>query len=419
MKKIIKSKEGLQHTSEGKNPEFWEMGIDEIARIGAVNMLKRALIIEAERFCKEHDDLCLPDGRAGIVLNGTHSERTIQSSIGPIPVKVPRINDRRIIPKKKKLKYSSVIVPPYIRRSGKIEDLIPILYLHGVSTNDMCEAVKVLAGEKASCSPATVTRLLGVWEEEHRQWRGRDLSGKDYVYVWADGIYLTTRGGQKQCILVLMGALKDGTKELIGLEAGARESARSWKSFLLRLQDKGFKPGKLFIGDGALGFWKAVRELYPGYREQRCWLHKTANVLDKLPKCLHDEAKSNLHDIWMAPTKESAEKAFDRFVKTYSAKYPKAVECLTKDRDTLMTFYDFPAEHWIHIRTTNPIESTFSTTRLRTNKTRGNFSPGRTEVMFYKFILNASRRWRRLNGPKYVMKVHEGFEFEDGLLKAA
>jgi transposase-like protein len=423
MNKIIKYDGKLQPEAKEKllqdTADLSSLSLDEILRIGAQDMLKRAVLTEADLFCQKHRDKLTGDNRAGIVKNGTHSERIIQSSAGPISIKVPRINDRRDIPVDQKIKYQSIIIPPYIRKTGKIEDLIPILYLHGVSTNDMQEALKVLLGSDAKCSPATVNRLLTIWDKEHADWRSRDLSDKEFVYIWADGIYTTTRGGDKQCILVLIGALKDGSKELIGLDTGLRESKGAWKGFLLRLQEKNFKPGKLFVGDGALGFWAAVRELYPGFREQRCWVHKTANILDKLPKSLHSKAKSAIHEIWMAESKKDANKAFDRFLKTYAPKYPKAAECLEKDRVQLLTFYDFPAEHWIHIRTTNPIESTFATTRLRTKKTRGNFSSGKTEVMFYKFINNASKRWRRLNGPDFVLQVYEGQKFEDGVLRVA
>lgn len=415
MIKITRNDQALQGEQSASFSELSELTVDQIARIGAQELLKRALLVEADLVCREHAGLRLKDGRAAVVLNGAHRKRSIQSAAGALEVSVPRINDRRPIPSGQKQKFASIIVPPYVRKTMKIDELIPILYLHGVSSNHVGEALKVLLGENYSCSPNTVQRLLTIWEQEHREWRDRDLSIKEYVYIWADGIYLSTRGAEKQCVLVLLGALKDGSKELIGLEAGARESAESWKRFLMRLQERGFLPGKLFIGDGALGFWKATRDLYPKYREQRCWVHKTRNVLDCLPKTQHSEAKSSLHEIWMANSRASAEKAFDRFVVTYQAKYPKAAECLSKDRATLLTFYDFPAEHWVHIRTTNPIESTFATVRLRTCTTRGHYAPGRTEVMLYKFLSVAAKGWRRLKGSNLVLKVFEGVKFDDGV----
>ena len=282
--------------------------------------------------------------------------------------------DRRDVEDEEKIRFKSAILLPYLRRSKNIDDLIPWLYLRGVSSGDFSEALQALVGPQAKgLSANVVTRLLESWKEEYATWNRRDLSDKEYVYLWADGIHFNIRLEEdRQCILVLMGATKDGRKELVAILDGFRESEQSWRELLADAKSRGLKKApKVAVGDGALGFWKALRKVYPKTREQRCWVHKTANVLNKLPKSLQAKAKSDLHEIWMAETREKANAAFDRFVEKYGAKYPRAVNCLTKDREALMTFYDFPAEHWIHLRTTNPIESTFATVRLRHRRTKG------------------------------------------------
>jgi putative transposase len=328
----------------------------------------------------------------------------------------PRVRDRR--PAGEAERFTSKILPPYLRKTKSIEELIPWLYLKGVSTGDFSEALAALLGENAKgLSAATVTRLKKVWEGEYEDWSKRSLADKEYVYVWADGVHFNIRLEEdRQCILVLMGATKDGRKELIAVADGYRESEQSWKTLLLEVQARGLTVDpKLAIGDGALGFWKAIRKIWSKTREQRCWVHKTANVLDKMPKRLQPQTKVMLHEIWMADTRENASQAFDLFVATYEAKYPKAVECLTKDRDVLLTFYDFPAEHWVHLRTTNPIESTFGTVRLRTKRTKGCGTRTACLTMVFKLMQSAEKRWRVLNGSERIPDVIEGISFINGV----
>ncbi len=310
------------------------------------------------------------------------------------------------------------MLPPYLRKTKAIEELIPWLYLKGVSTGDFSEALQSLVGPGAKgLSANTVTRLKQVWEAEHEEWSKRNLSEKEYVYVWADGVHFNVRLEEdRQCILVLLGATADGRKELIAIADGHRESELSWRELLLDCRSRGMTVDpKLAIGDGALGFWKALRQVFPTTREQRCWVHKTANVLDKLPKRVQRKAKPALHDVWQAETREQAEKAFDLFVETYEPKYPRAVACLVKDRADLLTFYDYPAEHWRHLRTTNPIESTFATVRLRTVRTKGSGTRSACLAMVYKLMQSASRRWRLLNGSKRLPDVVAGIPFVDGI----
>jgi transposase-like protein len=314
-------------------------------------------------------------------------------------------------------RFTSSILPPYLRKAKSIDELIPWLYLKGVSTGGFSEALAALLGPDCpGLSASTVTRLITQWQDDHRQWSRRDLSDKQYVYVWADGIHFNIRLEEdRQCILVLMGATADGHKELIAVQDGYRESEQSWSSMLLDLKQRGLTiDPKLAIADGALGFWAAMRKVWPTTREQRCWVHKTANVLNDLPKRLQPQAKEKLHQVWMAPTKATAQEAFELFVTTYAAKYPKAVECLTKDRDVLLAFYDFPAEHWIHLRTTNPIESTFATVRLRHRRTKGNGSRKACLAMVFKLTESAQKRWRRLNGHELIQDVVAGVTFTDG-----
>jgi putative transposase len=309
-------------------------------------------------------------------------------------------------------------LPPYLRKTKSVEDLIPWLYLKGVSSGDFSEALAALLGPDAKgLSATTVTRLKGLWEKEYQEWGQRSLAGKQYVYVWADGVYFNIRlEGGRQCILVLMGATADGKKERIAIQDGQRESEQSWKELLLDVQARGLTiDPKLAVGDGALGFWKAVRQVWPEVREQRCWVHKTANVLDKLPKSAQPKAKEMLHATYLAPGRAEAEKAFDLFLRTYEAKYPKATECLAKDRTELLTFYDFPAEHWLHIRTTNPIESVFATVRLRTDKTKGTGTREACLTMVHKLMESAAKSWRSLNGSHLLQEVIQGTAFVDGV----
>ena len=365
----------------------------EILRAGAQKMLAQMIEQEVDDWLAERSSLQDKDGRRQVVRNGFLPERKIVTGVGRVEVRQPRVRDRR--PADQAEPFTSKILPPYLRKTKSIEELIPWLYLKGVSTGDFSEALKALVGpECPGLSATTVTRLKTVWEQEFQEWNKRSLEGKQYVYAWADGVHFNIRLEEdRQCILVLMGATSDGKKELIAVVDGFRESEQSWKGLLLDVKARGLMiDPKLAIGDGALGFWKAVKQVFPKTREQRCWVHKTANVLDKLPKRFHAEAKEKLHDIWMADTREHANQAFNLFKNTYEAKYPKAVECLTKDRDVLLAFYNFPAEHWIHLRTTNPIESTFATVRLRTKRTKGCGSRIACLTMVYKLMQSASKK---------------------------
>ena len=358
-----------------KPERFINDPISNILREGARSLLAQALETEIDIFLNQYKDLRDENGLQRIVRNGYLPERRIQTGIGPVPVDVPRIRDRQQ-QTAERISFSSGILPPYLRKTRSMEQLIPWLYLKGVSTGDFSDALVALVGKDApGLSAPTISRLKAVWQQEFQQWQKRSLSEKRYVYIWADGIYSNVRMDDKQCLLVIMGATADGVKELVAIEGGFRESELSWRQLLLNLKSRGLTTApQLAIGDGALGFWKALSKVYDGTRWQRCWVHKTANVLNSLPKSLQSKAKSQLHQIWQAADKNEAQRHFNDFVKTYEAKYPKAAQCLEKDRDALLTFYDFPAEHWRHIRTTNPIESTFATVRLRTNKVRGCFS---------------------------------------------
>ena len=355
-------------------------------------------------------------GHRQVVRNGHLPERTLTTQVGPIKVRQPRIRDRRR-PEEAET-FTSKILPPYLRKSRAIEELIPWLYLKGLSTGDFNEAIQALVGANAAgLSASTITRMTESWQEDYRQWKQRSLEGKEYVYIWADGVYFNLRLEEdRQCILVLMGATADGRKELIAVLDGHRESEQSWKTLLLEVRHRGLtiEPRRA-TGDGALGFWKALAQVFPTTRCQRCWVHKTANVLDKLPKRIQPHAKAMLHDIWMAATKAEANRALDLFLATYEAKYPHATDCLARDRETLLTFYDFPAEHWMHVRTTNPIESVFATVRLRHDKTKGNGSRMACLTMVFKLMESASKRWRALNGSTLLKDVIAGVRFADGI----
>jgi len=391
-----------------------------ILRSGSQRLLAEALEIEIEEFLGRYQELRDSQGRQRVVRNGYLPEREVQTGIGSIPVRVPRARDRD--GGAEALRFSSAILPPYLRRSQSIEDLLPWLYLKGVSTGDFADALSSLLGPQApGLSPSTISRLKKVWEGEYGQWSRRDLSQKEYVYVWADGVYFQARlEEQKQCILVLMGSTRAGQKELIAIQDGFRESEQSWLELLLDLKRRGLTTApRAAVADGALGFWKALPKVFPGTRSLRCWVHKTANVLNKLPKSLHGKAKAALQEIWMAESRKAATAALRAFVQTYGAKYPKAIECLTKDEDELLAFYDFPAEHWKHLRTTNPIESTFATVRLRTAKTRGCLSRTTALTMVFQLCRCAQKGWRKLDGYVLLVKVIEGVRFVDGLEEVA
>ena len=399
-----------------KKDSFIEDPITEILRQGARQLLAQALEAEIDLFISQFGEMRDTQGRQRIVRNGYHSERQIQSGIGPVPVRAPRVRDRET-DLTERVHFQSSILPPYLRKTKSLEALIPWLYLKGVSTGDFSDALAALLGKDApGLSAATISRLKTIWQQDFEKWQHRDLHPKRYVYFWVDGIYCNVRMDDKQCLLVIIGATEDGFKELVAIEGGYRESELSWSQLLLNLKGRGLQFGpKLAIGDGALGFWKALGKVYGHSRAQRCWVHKTANVLNTLPKSLQSQAKAKLHQIWMAPDKAEAERHFDEFIALYGAKYPKAAECLKKDREALLTFYDFPAEHWRHIRTTNPIESTFATVRLRTEKVRSCFSAQTVLTMAFRLCQCAEKRWIRLHHPKRLAQVIKGVKFVNGI----
>jgi transposase-like protein len=391
--------------------------LTEVLRSGARALLAQAVAAEVAGFLKDHGDKLTDDGRQRLVRHGHLPEREIMTGIGPVAVRAPRIRDR-VGTGEERIAFSSAILPPYARRSKSLEVLIPILYLKGVSTGGFEEALAALLGKDAGgLSASTIARLRDVWADEHTRWQKRDLSVKRYVYFWADGIHVQARlENDAQCLLVIIGATPEGNKELVGLTDGVRENAQSWKGLLLDLKRRGLVIGpELAIADGALGFWQAIEEVWPKTRGQRCWVHKTANVLNRLPKSQQSKAKRALQDIWMAETKNDANAAFDAFVETYAIKYDKAVGCLTKDREALLTFYDFPAEHWKHLRTTNPIESTFATVRHRTVRSKGCLSNRTAIAMVFKLAQAAEKSWRRLDGHSQLPKLITGVKFIDGI----
>ena len=390
--------------------------LTDLLRDGARRLLAQAIEAEVASWIDDHAHLKDADGRRQVVRNGHLPGRAIQTGIGAVEVQQPRVRDRR--PADQREAFTSAILPPYLRETKSLEGLLPWLYLKGVSTGDFSEALQAILGPDApGLSATTITRLKAAWEDEFAAWSKRSLAGKRYVYVWADGVHFNIRlEGGRQCILVLMGATAEGRKELIAVADGYRESEQSWKELLLDVKARGLEvEPSLAVGDGALGFWKAMRQVWDTTREQRCWVHKMANVLDKLPKGGQPKAKAALHEIYGAETKSEAEAAFDLFVKTYEAKYPKATECLSKDRDVLLAFYDFPAGHWVHIRTTNPIESVFSTVRLRHDKTKGSGSRVACLTMVFKLMESASKGWRSLNGSPFLAEVVKGTVFKDGI----
>jgi putative transposase len=399
--------------------------LTEILRQGAQEMLAATIEDEVLEYVAGRTHLRDSEGRRMVRRNGYLPQRTIQTGIGPVDVQQPRVNDKRLDQNGQRIRFSSKILPPYLRRTKSIDELIPWLYLKGISTGDFTEALQALLGPQAKGLSATnIVRLKDCWQQEWAGWSKRSLADKHYVYLWADGIHFNIRledpGNNKQCILVLMGSTDDGKKELIAISDGYRESAQSWRELLLDIKERGLSTAaRLATGDGALGFWAALREIYPATQEQRCWVHKTANVLNKMPKSIQPKAKSMLQDIWMAETRKQAQQAFDLFVETFKAKYAKAVECLVKDRDVLLRFYDFPAEHWVHLRTTNPIESTFATVRLRTRRTKGCGSRVACLTMVFKLVQCAERHWRRLNSKELIVEIIQGVKFVDGIKEIA
>ena len=399
-----------------KEEPFIDDPITQILRQGARKLLAQALEVEIESFLNQYKELRDQSGVQRIVRNGYLPERQIQTGIGPVAVKAPRLRDRHDRASKP-ITFSSAILPPYLRKTRSMEQLIPWLYLKGVSTGDFNDALLALVGKNApGLSAPTIGRLKSVWQQECVQWQKRSLSGKHYVYFWVDGIYCNVRMDARQCLLVIIGATVEGQKEIVAIQGGFRESELSWSELLLDLKSRGLSNGpQLAVGDGALGFWKAVAKVFPITRCQRCWVHKTSNVLNKLPKSLQPKAKSQLHDIWLADTQKEAQRLFNDFVVAYTAKYPKAAHCLEKDRDALLAFYDFPAEHWRHIRTTNPIESTFATVRLRMDKVKGCFSADTVIAMAFKLCQSAQKRWIGLYHPERLAEVIKGLKFVNGL----
>jgi transposase-like protein len=393
--------------------------LTEVLREGAQKLLAEAVQAELEELLEEYEAQRDEEGRQRLVRNGYLPKREIQTGIGGIQVRIPRIRDRGSRQESEEIiRFRSSLVPPYLRRSKSMEELLPLLYLKGISTGDFSEALSALLGpDAAGLSAKTISRLKGKWVQDYEKWRLRDLSDKRYAYVWADGVYANVRlDDARLCLLVLIGARTDGKKELIAVEDGYRESEQSWWELLRDLRSRGLSLGpKLAIGDGALGFWKALAKIYGNTRQQRCWMHKTGNVLNYLPKAVQPKAKKGLHQIWMADTRENAFQAFDEFIETYQLKFPKATSCLAKDRTELLAFYDYPAEHWPHLRTTNPIESTFATVKLRTAKTRGCLSRQTMLTMVFQLCLSAEKRWRRLQGYRRLGEVIENVKFVNGI----
>lgn len=392
--------------------------LTEIAREGARRMIAIAIQAEVDEFVAGFADLKLPDGRQRIVRHGHGPEREVQTGIGPIGVKKPKVRDRGEVPSEEKIRFISTILPRWARRSKSLDVFLPILYLRGISTGDFQEVLTALLGKDApNLSPSAIARLASSWDLEYETWQKRDLSARRYVYVWADGIYLQSRmEPNAECMLVLIGATPEGRKELIGFQVGTRESAQSWRELLIGLKARGLVAApELAIGDGALGFWKALDEVFPTTRHQRCWLHKLVNVLNVVPKSIGPQVKSDLNDICRAPDRASAIAALETFVEKYGDKYAKAVDRLTKDRDALLAFFDFPAEHWDHLRTTNPIESVFATVRHRTVRTKGSLSQQTAKLMVFKLIMAAAKTWRRLKGQNQLPKVITGVRFRDGV----
>ena len=390
--------------------------LTEILRCGARNLIQQAVEAELTALLLAHAGETTEDGHARLVRHGHLPEREVMTGIGPVAVKVPRVRDRSA--EAEKIRFTSAILPPYLRKAKSIEELLPWLYLKGISTGDFQEALAALLGPNAAgLSSTTISRLKADWWEEYEDWQRRDLSTRRFVYIWADGVYFQPRmAEEKQCVLVLIGADEWGRKEVLGLTDGFRESTQSWRELLLDLKRRGLaRAPDLAVGDGALGFWAALREVFGATREQRCWFHKTGNVLNAMPKSLQAKAKGHLHDIWQAETKAEAETAFDFFTETYGVKYDKAVAKLVKDRDVLLSFYDFPAEHWKHIRTSNPIESMFATVRHRTGKTKGCLSRKTGLAMAFRLMISAQDKWRKLDGANRLPEIVQGIEFRDGI----
>jgi putative transposase len=395
-----------------RQPEEIDDPLTEVLRAGARRLLAQAVEMEADAFLSAMQDLRLPDGRARLVRHGHGPERAIQTGIGPVPVARVRVRDRGASGSEDRVRFTSTILPKWARRTRSLDALLPVLYLRGVSTGDFQEALAALLGRDApNLSPAVIARLTAAWADEYVRWQGRDLSARRYAYVWADGVYLQARmEEQAECMLVLIGATPEGKKELVGFQVGVRESAQSWRELLVDVKRRGLSiAAEIAVGDGALGFWRALDEVFPGTAHQRCWVHKAADV-----KSIQPAMKADLREIHGAPTRAAAEVALAVFVEKYGTKYPRAAACLTKDREALLTFYDFPAEHWDHLRSSNPIESVFATVRHRTVRTKGALSATTAKLMVFKLVMAASKTWRRLKGENQLPKVVAGVIFRDG-----
>ena len=401
-----------------RQPDDIDDPLTNILRAGARQLLAQAVEIEVETFLATVKDLKLADGRARVVRHGYGPARTIATGIGPVEVARAKIRDRGAAGDGERIRFNSAILPLWARRTRSLDALLPVLYLRGISTGDFQEALTALLGKDApNLSPAVISRLTAEWQGEYERWQKRDLSARRYVYVWADGVFLQARmEDHGECMLVLIGATPEGKKELIGFQVGVRESTQSWRELLIDVKQRGLQIApEIAVGDGALGFWKALDEVFPGTRHQRCWVHKTVNVLDKVPLSVQANMKTDLREVYWAPNRAAAEAAVDTFAEKYRAKYGRAVECLAKDRDALLAFYDFPAEHWDHLRTTNPIESVFATVRHRTVRTKGSLSSTTARLMVFKLVIAASKTWRRLKGTNQLPKVIAGVRFNDGI----
>jgi putative transposase len=399
-------------------PDAIDDPLTTVLRSGARRLLAHAIEAEAEAFLAGMTEQRLADGRARFVRHGHGPERAVQTGIGPVGVQRVKIRDRAPAEGGERVRFTSQILPRWARRTKSLEALLPVLYLRGISTGDFQEALAALLGKEApNLSPPVIARLKGDWQAEYERWQKRDLSARRYVYIWADGVYLQARmEPQAECMLVVIGATPEGRKELLGFQVGTRESAQSWRELLVGLKARGLAIApELGVGDGALGFWKALEEVFPSTRRQRCWVHKAANILNKLPKSLQANARQDLREIWLAPDRVTAERAIATFEAKYAPKYDRAVACLVKDREALLAFYDFPAEHWDHLRSSNPIESVFATVRHRTVRTKGALSQETAKLMVFKLVMAAARTWRRLKGENQLPKVVEGVTFKDGI----
>ena len=401
-----------------RQPDEFDDPLTDVLRSGARRLLAQAIEMEAETFLAEMRDVKLPDGRERLVPSRKRVVLPLEAGIGAVPVSRVKLRDRGANGEAERIRFSSSILPKWARRTRSLDALLPVLYLRGVSTGDFQEALSALLGKDApNLSPSAITRLTAEWNADYERWQKRDLSARRYVYVWADGVYLQARmEDHAECMLVLIGATPEGKKELVGFQTGIRESAQSWRELLVDVKQRGLKIAPdIAVGDGALGFWKALDEVFPGTKHQRCWVHKTANVLNKVPLSVQANMKTDLREIYGAPTRAAAETAIDVFAQKYGAKYDKAVDCLMKDRGTLLAFYDFPAEHWDHLRTSNPIESVFATVRHRTVRTKGSLSSNTARLMVFKLVMAAAKSWRRLKGQNQLPKLLAGVRFQDGI----